>query len=189
MQTVEMKKTVTAFQWNGEEQGLPDGFYLCHPEVHYSVGRDFVYFTYANLSSRYWISAEKFAEKPESNTLTGALEITLKDGRKYWRIAYPFAFYSIKSEASVNRDHRARYLNRHDEEELNEFLDFATLESWGDSRDGHFRLPPRLEHRKVDGSYGRGFRPYYMKPTDWILIDGDNIEVVSDEEFQKLQIS
>lgn len=50
--TVITKNTVQAWQWDGKQtKELPKGVHVCRPEIHYSVGRKDVYFTYAELPS------------------------------------------------------------------------------------------------------------------------------------------
>lgn len=48
-----------------------------------------------------WLSVEELAlpipDEFKKGTFCGAYEITKKDGRSYWRKAYPFSFYEIKS--------------------------------------------------------------------------------------------
>lgn len=188
MKPITIQKTVTAWQWNGEESGLPAGFHLCKPEIHYSQGRELVYFTYADMRPQHWISAKPLETAPEpSKGFNHSIKTERNDGTAYFRDVYPFAFYEIKSEASFLRDHSAKYLDRDNAVEVEAFLDFAVMEKWGISEDGSFELPPRLEYRVVDGGYGRGFKPYYMKITDWLVIDGDAIKVMSDEDFQAAQ--
>ena len=189
MVITEVKKTVKVYSWDGKE--VPEGFYLCRPEVCYSSGRQYVYFTYADLRSNCWISATKLQEKPKDSDGFGrdAIEVTLKDGSKYYREVFPFSLWSIKSEASATQDHRARFLDVKKEEEYQAFIDYAYQEKWWEKVDEEVReLPHRLEYREKSGSYGRGYRPYYMSPTDWIIFEEDKIRVVKNEEYQKMQL-
>lgn len=187
MQKVTVRKDIEAWQWSGEEKDLPEGFHCCQPEVHYSAGRKYIYFTYADFRPRNWMGMERLAEKPsdpEVLAFGGGAEITLKDGRKYWREILPFAYYSVKAESSITRDNSAKFLDRSNKDEVDAFLDYANGEGWENTKDGVFSLPPRIEYRVVDGAYGRGYRPYYMKKTDWLVKDGAVIKVVSDADFK-----
>lgn len=183
MTTAQIQKTVHAWQWNGEESGLPDGFFLCRPEVHYSADRTLVYFTYADFPSKHWISAKWLTEAPPGTPMLEGYTKSVRDGVDMFRKTLPFAFWKVKSEASVTGDHKAKYLNRTDSEEVDAFLDYAHLGEWGKTKDGQFFLPPRLEYRETDGKYERGYRPYYLKPGDWLIQDGENLSVMSDEAF------
>ena len=129
MKPITIQKNVTAWQWNGEETGLPAGFHLCQPETIYSQGRELVYFTSAELRPCHWISTKPLTTAPEpSKGFNYTMQTTLKDGTAYFREVYPFAFYEIKSEASFLRDYKAKYLDRTNDVELQAFLDYATLE-------------------------------------------------------------
>lgn len=186
MQQIEVKKTVSAWQWNGEESNLPKGFHLCQPEVHYSETRNLIYFMYADLRATQWLSSQPLPAKPEGeNTLRGCIEVTLTNGEKYWRESLPFSLWSVKSEATASGDHSAKFLDRENADEYRAFIDFACAEGWALPKDGVLALPPRLEYREVNGAYGRGYRPYYLKPSDWLVIDGPKITVLSNEDFRK----
>jgi hypothetical protein len=181
MTNVTLTRKVEASQWLGENHPLPDGAFLCQPEVHFSAGRNLVYFTYADLRPNHWISTEELTTIPEAGFMSGGLEIVRRDGSKYWREALPFAFYSVKSEASVKRDWNAVYLDRGDESLTRAFVDYLSIEGWGNP------LPARAEFRIIDGAYGRGFRTLYLKPNDW-LVREEKAEpsVLSDAEFKAL---
>lgn len=183
MEKLTIERTVEAWQWDGKTSGLPAGFHVCQPEVHYSASHKEVYFTYADLRATCWISTEELPEVPTAPFMGSVYKVTRKDGSEYFRQVFPFFCWSIKSEASVKRDHRAVFLDRENQPELRAFLDFVNGEGWCDCADGVRSLPPRVEYRQIDGAYGRGYRPYYLKPGDWLLIDGDRIEVKSNEEF------
>lgn len=183
MKEQELKRTVKVFQWNGEEKDLPDGFHLCKPEIHHSFAGDVLYFSYADLRPECWIDTKRVKEKPEVSTFSGALSM-VENGETLYRAVYPFAFYDIKSLASATGDHKPVFLDYDNEEHLKAFVDYAWKHKW---LVDDF-IPQRLEYRQINGSYGRGYQPFYMKPTDWILFDGEKIEVVSDEEYQKLVI-
>jgi hypothetical protein len=186
MNSVIIRKEIQAWQWNGEEQGLPEGFYLCRPEVHYSADRKLVYFTYADLPSHHWISAAPLSEQPETPFGGTVLLVTRKDGTTYYRAVYPFACWSVKSEASFKSDWKARFLDIGNREEFEAFLDYGHGERWFTATEAsHVSLPPRVEYREVDGACGRGYCPHYLKPGDWLLRDGPEYRVVSAEEFDR----
>lgn len=179
MTKVTFKREVTALQWLGEHHPLPDGAFLCQPNVHFSVGRKLVYFTYADLRANHWVSTEELTTMPKAGFMSGGIEVTRNDGTKYWREVLPFSFYSVKSEASAKGDHGAVYLDRTDESLVRAFVDYLSIENWGNP------LPPRAEFRITDGAYGRGFKPLYMKPNDW-LVHEKNAEprILSDSELK-----
>lgn len=179
-------REIDAEQWLGEDHLLPDGCHLCRPEVHWSADRKLVYFTFAELRVRHWIDAvERPMPRPEKfEFMCHGLQVKLRDGHEYWRQVMPFLIWSVKSEASVNGDHRAIYLDKSDEALMRAFVDFIDVEKaegWTNP------LPPRAEYRITDGSYGRGFRPVYLKPSDWLVKDGDKIAAVGDVDFQKMR--
>jgi hypothetical protein len=200
---VKLIKEIDAVQWSGEEKDLPEDFHLCQPEVHWSAGRRLVYFTFADLHPRHWIEfaenpiidgkthryveidGEKVLQLAEAQFAAGGVRVARADGTEYWRETFPFVFYSVKSESSVTRDHRAVYMDRTDEALVRAFVDFIYLEKWTNP------LPPRAEFRVIDGSYGRGFRPYYLSPGDWLLKepheDGTQYRVVSNEVFEGMR--
>lgn len=168
-------REIEAEQWLGEGHPLPNGAYLCQPEVCWSADR--------KLLPRHWIDAEERPlpeGEPKLDFMCSGVKMTLKDGREYWRQIYPFAFWSVKSEASVKRDHRPVYLDRNDEALVRTFVDFLSVEEWPNP------LPPRAEYRVNDGGYGRGFRPVYLKPGDWLVKDGEDIRAVSDAELKAM---
>lgn len=187
MTEVQIQKTVNAWQWNGEESSLPDGFFLCRPEVHYSASRDLVYFSYADFPSTHWISARWLNEVPSAEPVLEGYIKSVRGGVELFRKTLPFSFWKVKSEASVTGDHSAKYLNRDDSNEIDAFLDYAHLEGWGKTEDGQFSLPPRVEYRERSGKYGRGYRPHYLKSGEWLIRDGETISVMSDEAFKAIQ--
>jgi len=191
-----IKRTIEAEQWTGENGPLPAGVYLCKPEICWSHMRQLVYFTYAELRPQHWMEVKKHegvgTDKDVDGFFEGGIQIELKTGEKYWRKTLPFAFYSVKSEASMSRNHHAVYVEKEDAETVALFMDYCGVEKWPNP------LPPRAEYRDVDGAYGRGYRPIYMKPGDWLLKeevpDGHNnlgyktlITVVSNEHFQRMK--
>ena len=186
MKPFEIHKTIHAWQWNGEESGLADGFFLCQPEVHYSVDRRLVYFCYADLPTRHWISAKWLTEKPAAAPFMGMVLRSTRDSIELFREALPFMAWKVKSEASATGDHTAKFLNRDDQEEVDAFLDYAHLEAWSKTKEGTFSLPPYLEYREVDGKYGRGYRPHYMERGEWLVQDGKEITVMSHDSFLSL---
>ncbi len=178
-------REIEAEQWLGEGRPLPDGAHLCRPEVNWSAGRAFVYFTYAELKCAHWIGTEELAEVPKAVELGGGISVTRKDGSAYHRQVLPFAFYSVKSEASATRDYHAVYLDKADAALVRMFVDYVFLEKWGNP------LPPRAEFRVADGGCKRGFRTFYLAPGDWILREHDDAgrltpRVVSDAAFRAM---
>lgn len=188
MQTVILKKAVKVWQWEGNAniKHLPENIFPCQPEVHYSADRKYVYFTYANLQCRHWIGTQELNTPPEANAISSAMKTTRADGSVYYREVLPFSLWSIKSEASVVNDYSAKMLNRNDISEMSAFLDYVHWEGWAKTEDEALELPPRVEYRQIDKTLGRGYRPYYIKPTDWLVIDKESILVLTDEEYKKL---
>lgn len=187
---VKIVKEIDAIQWKGEETDLPEGMHLCRPEVHWSADRKLVYFTYADLRCHNWIGVEETPiaageEPPENGGFEGGVRVKRDDDSEYVRRVLPFTFWSVKSEAQITRDHRAVYLDKSDESLVRVFVDYCYVEKWSNP------LPPRAEFRVVDGGYGRGFRPYYLSPGNWLLSDtgenGKQYRVVTDEAFKALR--
>ena len=175
---------IEAEQWTGEHGILPKGAHFCVPEVHWSADRKLVYFTYADLHVRHWISADASPMPATGNPpfMGSRVASTKQDGTEVWRDVYPFMAWSIKSEASVKRDHRAVYIDRDDARQMEAFADFRFVEQWPNP------LPPRAEYRITDGSYGRGFKPIYLKPGDWLVKEpGREPRAMSEAEFQQLR--
>ena len=175
---------IEAEQWAGEHGPLPKGAQLCVPEVHWSADRKLVYFTYADLHPRHWISSDA-----SPMLATGAppfmgsrVASTKEDGTEFWRDVYPFMAWNIKSEACAKRDYRAVYIDRADARQMEAFADFRFVEGWPNP------LPPRAEFRIIDGAYGRGYAPIYLSPGDWLVKEpGRKPRAVSDTEFQALR--
>lgn len=174
---------IGAVQWLGEGDPLPEGCHFCQPEVHWSADRTAIYFTYADLWSRHWITSAELSEQPEAPFMGGVFVVTRDDMSKYYRQAYPFNCWSIKSEASVKGDHRALFVDRSDEEMVRRLTDYMYVESWTNP------LPPRAEFREKSGAYGRGYRPHYLSPGDWLLDAplADGNRTMTDAKFQKMR--
>ena len=183
MTKVTIKREVQAEQWLGELDALPEGAHLCRPEVCWSWDRKLVYFTYAELRTYNWIDADpRELPVPEKlDFMCSGIRGVRKDGSEYWRQMYPFAMWSVKSEAGLKRDHRAVYLDRADHALVETFVDYMYAEDWTNP------LPPRAEYRIVNGAYGRGFKPVYLKPGDWLVKEKDaEPRALSHDEFQKI---
>ena len=191
-QTVVIRKEVRAAQWSGAGE-MPEGVHSCRPEVHWSAGRECVYFTYAEMRSRHWIEVrERELPVPErAEGFSGVMCVSLRDGRQYWRRTYPFNMYSLKSESSVRRDWSPVYCDdSSDESLLRALVDYADLEGWLVDRS----LPPRAEYRVIDGSYGRGFKPLYLSPGDWLVHEAgddgrDVARVLTDAQLQAMRVA
>jgi hypothetical protein len=177
---------------------LPAGCHLCRPEICWSAGREYIYFTYAELMPKRWMEVRERSEEPKSENnvgvmnLEGGIKVERNDGTIYYRKTLPFNFWNVKSEASVTRDHHAVYVDKADEAVVKLLVDYMFVEGWSNP------LPPRAEYREIDGSYGRGFRPIYLKPGDWIaheevphghdnLGKKDLVRVISDSEMTALR--
>jgi hypothetical protein len=184
MTKITINRAVEAEQWLGEGHPLPEKVILCRPEVHWGAGRKLVYFTYADLLPRHWIDAteNEYPAPDKFEFMCHGIAVQLRDGRKYWRQVYPFSCWNVKSEASIKRNYTAVYLEKNDEPLVRAFVDFLDVEGWTNP------LPPRAEFRIVDGAYGRGFKPVYLKPGDWLVREpGKEPCVVTSEEFDKLR--
>lgn len=189
MNKMTITREIDAVQWLGPEHPLPDGCFNVVPEVHWAADRNFVYFTYGDLDARDWMGVEKLAEKPAGGGFEGSVQFTPKEGAEYWRKVLPFAFWSVKSEATlkarlgVSDAHRAVFLNLDDETEVTLFRNYASLEQWPNP------LPRFAEYREINGSYGRGYRPHYLAPGDWLVREkGRDPYVLKDDEMQKLLV-
>jgi hypothetical protein len=171
-------------QWFGEGHPLPLDTYLCQPEVCWSADRKPVYFTYADLVATCWISASPSDMQAAAPCMGSVIVCNSKERGSVYRSIYPFSFWDVKSEASTKCDWRAVYLDRTDEALVATFVDVIYANDWTNP------LPPRAEHRLVDGSLGCGFAPTYLKPGDWLIREpGANPRVVSDNEFQALRVT
>lgn len=183
---VTINRAVEAEQWI-EGGALPDGVHLSLPEIEWSAGRALIYFTYADLRPNNWLGAEKLPvpENPKSEILEGLIIYTPRDGEPYARKLLPFAFWKVKSESSVTRDHSAKFLDADDAAMTALFFDYAAAEQWPNP------IPRRAEYREINGKYARGYRPHYLKSGDWLLrepsLDGPIISVVSDDKFQAMR--
>jgi hypothetical protein len=178
-ETVIIKKTVKAQRWESADSPLPDGSFLCEPEVSWSEGRELVYFKYADLRPTHWLGVGKLKEE------TGGIRYCCTDGEVYYREFLPFAFYSVKSEASAKRDWRAVFLSKAAEEMpiLNIlWLDYQLAERWP------IPLPVYAEYRLTAGEYGRGYKPIYFKPGDWLVFEGREPKVFSTEQFEAMRL-
>ena len=187
MTKVVIKREIEAIQWLGPDHDMPDGMFEAVPEVNWSVGRDFVYFTYGKLDVRDWIGVEKLPEEPGKAQLEGWVGFTPPGEAPYWRKVLPFAFWSVKSEATIksrsgDRDaHRAVFLDLDNAEEVQLFHDFCASQRWPNP------LPRFVEFREISGSHGRGYVPHYLSPGDWLIREPEKRpRAISDDEFQKL---
>lgn len=189
MATVKITKTIEAEQWLGPGSPLPKGCFDCQVEVHWSHGRQMVYFTYAKLNPQHWMGVKKLPipENPGTGLFDKSYCVFTPanaglEGEPYARESLPFAFWKVKSEASMNRDHRAVYLDMKDPEQVELFHNYASMERWENP------ITQYAEYREIDGGYGRGFRPHYIPPKGWLLkepVDGQiKYRAVTDDEFR-----
>lgn len=185
MEEITLARKVKAVRWEPADAPVPAGCHKTMPEIQWSAGRKYVYFTYGTLRPKHWLGTEKLAAQPESNAFEGWVGYTPKEGVPYWRECLPFAMWSIKSEASRSGDHRAVFLNLEDENELLLWHNYCSMEQWPNP------LPRFAEYRVTDGGYGRGYRPIYLTPGEWLVFEGDQTapKVISDAEFNALRES
>jgi hypothetical protein len=191
MKTVIIQRQIEAQQYM-PGIGAPDGCIRSHPEVCWAVGREYVYFTFANLRSGFWMGTKKLDKKPEKVETLESFSIISKEGKDlHVREILSFAYWSLKSEASVSGDYKAVFLNAADETEVELFQDYALISKWMPDAETAKRLQTTIEFREVNGALGRGYRPHYMEPGDWLLketVDGKVVySVVNNEMFEKLQ--
>ena len=94
---VTIHKSINAEQWLGEGHPLPEGAHLCRPEIHWSAGRKYIYFTYADLRSLHWIDVEEnpLPAPDKAEFMASGFVSKGKDGAGYWRQSYPFALYDM----------------------------------------------------------------------------------------------
>lgn len=161
-------------------------------EVCLSADEKLAYYSYGSQRPKHWIGLVKYFEAdPKPDIFMGGwVGFTPKDGTPpYWRAVYPFAFYEIKSKASVTRDWAPVYLDTKDKEAVTNFHDFAQLEEWQNP------IPQCVEFRTTGG--GRGFIPHYVYDTEWLVVeplatpdrDGHtfNVRVLKDSEMAELK--
>lgn len=192
---VTITRTIRAEQW-AEGGALPAGVHLCRPEACWSADRSLIYFRYAELWPTQWLEAARQPVPAEPDKACGQFEglvvYTPEQGEPYARHVFDFRFWSVKSEASTTGDHRPVYVDGQDAGLLALWHDYCAAMRWPNP------IPRRAEYRDIDGSYGRGYRPVYLKSGDWLLRetvpDGHNnlgskdlVRVVADEEFQRLR--
>ncbi len=190
---IALKRVVEAEQYV-VGMALPQGCFLCQPELNWSHGRDLVYYTFADFTVKHWLGVQQLAV-PEGTTklnegFEGHVIYKPREGKPaYMRKWLSFMFWKVKSEASATQNHRPVYYDKTDELHVALFNDYASAEEWPNP------LPRCIEYREVNGSYGRGFRPVYLKPTDWLIFEdapiGHNnlgtqkvVRVMQDAEFQ-----
>lgn len=165
-----------ALQWDGRLDKLPEGFHVVEPEVHWSAKRDLVYFTYGDLRTNYWMGVEAFDKKPETDALTQCVGIRSSDtGEEHYRRVLPFAYWDVKSEAQMkNRDgdkdaYRPVFLDWNDNSMVDLYIDFVILEKWRSHLNPATHRLDMVEFREIDGACGRGYRPHYLHPGDWLV--------------------
>lgn len=124
------------------------------------------------------MGVEKHAVRPEGKGgifEAGYLGVTKKDGAEYFREVLSFRMWKVKSEASATGNRGPVFLDENDEAMLDLFIDYVMLEGHGygedDKRAALWKQYPmaRAEFRATDGNYGRGYRPIYLKPGDWLV--------------------
>jgi len=194
MKTVTLTKTVEAQQYL-PGKGAPDGCVRSHPEVHWSAGRELIYFTFANLRPDYWLGAAKLAEEPPKAEggifAEGYCRFTGSDGSVWWRKALNFRIWSVKSEASATQDHRAVFLDESDETMVEMFKDYVIMSEWVKTPQDEAMFRNTVEFREVNGAYGRGYQPHYLSPGDWLTsekTDGKTVyKVLKNDEFERLK--
>lgn len=192
---ITIRREVVGEQWI-QGGALPNGCFGSYPEVHWSADRKLVYFTYAEFSPKHWMTVEKLPVPDDLEASVGPLEggvmFEPKGEPAYIRKLYPFSFWSVKSESSVKSDWKPIYVNGSDREVLALLHDYAQVERWPNP------IPRRIEYREYSSEYGRGFRPVYLKPGEWLIQEeiptGHNnmgrrksVRVMSDEEFSALR--
>lgn len=197
VEMVHITRPVQAWRYMlSDDDNLPEDVHAVFPEVRWSADRKLVYFTYGTLRCHQWISVDKFTSKPDTNGgLSSWVEyqppaplpkfgqgsvLTMKPPR-YFRELYPFNFWSVKSESSVKNDHRAVMLDIDDEDLVALWHDYCSSEQWPNP------LPRFVEHRTVDGQYGRGYKPTYAQLGDWLIWEkGRDVAVMGDEEYRRV---
>ncbi|RWJ01327.1 MAG: hypothetical protein E5X67_23245 [Mesorhizobium sp.] len=194
MKTVTLTKKVEAQQYV-PGKGAPDGCVRSHPEVHWSHGRELIYFTFANLRPDHWLGAAKLTEEPPKAEggifAEGYCRFTGSDGSVWWRKALNFRFWSVKSEASATRNYKAVCLDESDDAMVDLFKDYVVMSEWVKEPGDEAMFTNTVEFREIDGSYGRGYRPHYLSPGDWLTsekTDGKTIyKVLKNDEFERLK--
>jgi hypothetical protein len=194
MQEITITRKLDAEQWV-EGGPLPGGTFNCLPEICWSADRSLIYFTYAELRPRHWVGVARDPVPADPDKACGPFDglcvYDPKDGERYARKMLPFATWSVKSEQSVQRNWRPEYVDGSDQEMLALWHDYCAAEQFPNP------IPRRIEYRDIDGNYGRGYRPVYLKPGDWLLRENvphghDNlgtkvvVSAVSDADFRRM---
>lgn len=164
-------------------------WHMAQIEMHLSASRALVYFTYANLQPRFWMGCDRIMVKPEKNGifLGGYIGFTNPGEAEYWREALPFAFYEVKSLASVERDWMPRFLDTKDQDMVRLWHEYAQLNEWKSP------IARFVEFRGPSNGGARGYTPHYLADTEWLLemdkLDGSGKEykVMTDAEFQMVK--
>lgn len=193
---ITIQREIEAEQWAGPDGKLPDGCHLCRPEIEMSADGAFVYFTYAELRPTVWMGTSKLPvpeDWPVNNIadFSGITVYTPEKAERYGRKILPFNFWSVKSKSSVTGNHRPVFLEPDDSDMMALWHDYCSHERFPNP------IPRRAEYREFGGNYGRGYRPIYMNPGDWLLKeqvpDGHNnlgtktvVRVVSDYDLKVL---
>lgn len=192
MKTVIIKKEIEAQQYI-PGIGAPDGCTRSHPEVIWSADKKYVYFTFAKLRAAMWMGVEKLEHKPATGPLASSIAFSKEGKLSYYRESLLFAYWSIKSLASVTMNHTPVFLNDADETEVVLFQDYSLASEWIPNEEAAKRFRDTIEFREVNGAYARGYIPHYMEPGDWLLKEKiqDKIvySVVNNEMFEKMQAS
>ncbi|MER8811479.1 hypothetical protein [Mesorhizobium sp. M0965] len=194
MKTVTLTKTVQAQQYL-PGTGAPDGCVRSRPEVVWSAGHELVYFTFANLRPRYWLGATKLTEEPpkagDGIFAEGCCRFVGSDGAVWWRKALDFSMWSVTSEASATRNHKAVFLDESDEVLVETFKDYVSMSGWVQKPGDEAVFRNTVEFREIDGGLGRGYRPHYLSPGDWLTsetVDGKLVyKVLTNDEFERLR--
>lgn len=175
-----LKHEVEAIQWfKGVQVDLADLKVVpANVEITYSRDQSLYYCTHPKQRSDHWLSVEIIKEKPADLTqgnLDGYLQIKkTKTGEEYWRKALPFAFWSVKAD-------KRRELNVQDEQELERFKDYASMERWKQEDLGEmaYLLVP-------DTKYGDGVRRELIQAGDYVVNDPVQGKLVINRiEFEK----
>lgn len=182
-------------------QPLPEGMFEVLPEVTWSAGRKYVYFSYGDVGPGmhgHWMTTEKLKEKPGDGDgiFGGYVSFTMNDtGEVYYREWLNFAFISIKSEDSLllsqgTHNPPTIYVDGTDKDLLELWWDYASASKFPNP------LPRMAEFREMSGAYGRGFRPHYLHDGDWLLDDNvpkysndSKYRVVSTEQLNEMKVA
>lgn len=133
-------------------------------EITYSVNGD-MYYISGSGEAKYWLGVDKISEAPDIKSdggFSGHIKIVLPTGEVYYRTAYPFAYWSVKTGdiKSISSDNDL-------------VLDYAAYHGWS-IIEGHATIYDIQTHH---------WRRLFDK--EWVIETPEGYLVLSDEKFKQ----